>query len=182
MMVDSKSLPTELEISDAADVEWVKSRNDPAIWHEAAIAALAYRGDKHDFLPWLIQQPTMDRATAGWLFFWLQGSEYLQGKKDSFWAKIHDPDVVALLKDLCERSERIAFIEDRIGLDGGFEKERQACLAVIRDGLVAPDIVVPNAIIAKAFAARSGPAPYEVHDGTLLSLDFLRDSLPAIYS
>ncbi|MHC2002148.1 hypothetical protein ACYQR9_17185 [Methylobacterium sp. CM6241] len=181
-MTESSKLPAELDMTNAADVEWVRSRNDPAIWHEAAIAAVAYRGDKHGFLPWLIQQPNMDRATAGWLLFWLQGSKYLQGQKDSFWAKIYDNDAVSLLDSLCQRSEKIGFIEDSIGLDGGFEKERQACLAVIEDGLLATEITVPHAIIAKSFKSPSGTQPYEIHDGTLLSIDFLRDSMPELYS
>jgi hypothetical protein len=40
--------PEELDVTDLADVRWIMECGDPAIWHQAAMAALAYRGDPHE--------------------------------------------------------------------------------------------------------------------------------------
>jgi hypothetical protein len=92
--------PTEIDMSESTDVAWVKARNDPALWHRATMATLAYLGDRHGFLPWVVQQPNMDRATAGWLLLWLQGSRYLRGAQSDYWARISDGEVVRLLNSL----------------------------------------------------------------------------------
>ena len=63
-----RDAPEEIDMSEAGHVAWVKAQRDPALWHQAAMAALAYRGDDHGFLHWLLEQPEMDRATAGWIF------------------------------------------------------------------------------------------------------------------
>jgi hypothetical protein len=145
-------------------------------------AIFAYVGDRHDFLPWLILQPEMDRATAGWMFLWA-GSRYLVGDGPTSFDlnRVSGEEVVRLFGALCERSERIGFSEDRLGLDPHFEAERQACLAVIANAQVAHGITVPHAIIGRPFAAPSGSADYEVHDGLLVSTHFLRSALPHIY-
>ena len=59
-----EQVPEEIDLADAAHVAWVKSQRDPALWHQAAMAALAYRGDDYDFLPgfsnsrrWTAQPP-----------------------------------------------------------------------------------------------------------------------------
>jgi hypothetical protein len=64
-------------MTDARHDNWVRASNDPAIWHEAAIAVFLYLGDRHGFQPWLVRQPDIDRATAGWLFLSRRGSDYL---------------------------------------------------------------------------------------------------------
>ena len=43
-------------MAEADHAAWVKAQRDPALWHQAAMAALAYRGDHHGFLPWLLER------------------------------------------------------------------------------------------------------------------------------
>ncbi|MGH0001688.1 hypothetical protein ACQU0X_16585 [Pseudovibrio ascidiaceicola] len=161
--------PFELNLDQAEDVEWIMSQNDPALWHEAAVAALAYVGDKHGFLFWLIKQNRMDRATAAHLFFWLEGSEYLRGKISSFYAAIGDQEVVELLKKICERSETIGFEENNLGLLKSFENERQNCLTVVASGNVKSGVVVPTMLISEPFEPETESGDYFIDDGLLLN-------------
>lgn len=173
-MTSNDAFPDEIDMERAADVALVKSLNDPALWHEAATAVFAYLGDPHGFLPWLIQQPGLDRATAGWLLLWPQGSRFLRGETDSFYARIPDREVVGLLTALCERGERLGFSEDRVGLDGDFEPERQACRAVVEAGETVAGVTPPLAIIGRPFAPPRSGCDYEVHDGLLLNKRLFR--------
>ena len=102
----------ELDIAEADHAAWVKAQRDPALWHQAAMAVLAYRDDDHGFLPWLLQQPEMDRATAGWIFLWPEGSLYLRGETDFPLNHISSEGMVALFRALCERSESTGFSRD----------------------------------------------------------------------
>src|SRR5262245_37995091 len=95
----------EIDMTEAEHVAWVRAQRDPALWHQAAMAALAYRGDRHGFLHWLLEQPEMDRATAGWIFLWAEGSRYLRGKTDFPLNHISSEDMMALFRSLCARSE-----------------------------------------------------------------------------
>ncbi|MBY6240134.1 hypothetical protein [Methylosinus sp. Sm6] len=174
-------LPDQIDMADAEQDKWVRASNDPAIWHEAAIAVFLYLGDKHGFLTWLVQQPDMDRATAGWLFLSRRGSEYLQGARDGFYSKLPDDEHCKLLDALCKRSERLGFRFDRMGVNSTCEEERQRCGEVIAKGKIAAGIVPPVAILEKPFTKSPGASIYECHDGELLSLNFLRASLPEIY-
>ncbi len=76
------SLFDALDMCDAAHVEWVKSQNDPELWHAAAVAVLVYLGDPQQFLLWLVEQPEMDRATAGYVFLGRGGARYLEGRPE----------------------------------------------------------------------------------------------------
>jgi len=179
-MPDSDTLPQELDMSEPRDVAWVKARNDPEIWHQAAIATIAYLGDKHGFLPWLVQQPAMDRATAAWLLLNFEAPRYLRGEDYSFWARIHDDDVRSLFNALCDRSERIGFSKDDLGLPPAIEPQRQACLDVHAKGEVAAGMTFPFAILGKPFKAPRLDTSYQVHDGILVSSAFLRSELAHI--
>ncbi len=158
----------ELDMSEAEHVAWVKAQRDPALWHQAAMAALAYRGDRHGFLPWLLEQPEMDRATAGWIFLWAEGSRYLRGKTDFPLNHISSETMVALFRSLCARSEGPGFSRDDLGLDPDFEPERRACLDVVARNEVAAGIVVPAQIIARPFAPPKRDARYTLDDGIIL--------------
>jgi predicted esterase len=58
----------------------------------------------------------MDRATAGWIFLWAEGSRYLRGATDfNFNSGVRD--VEALLRSVCERSKGMGFSNDALGLD-----------------------------------------------------------------
>lgn len=158
----------EIDMAEAADVARVKAARDPALWHEAAMAALAHRGDPHGFLPWLVEQPELDRATAGWIFLWAEGSRYLRGDTRFPFDHCADEAMVALFAALCARSERSGFGGDDIGLDRDFEAEREACLAVIAGGAVTAGITVPHAIIGTPFAPPRDNSRYTLDDGIIL--------------
>jgi len=176
-------LPDEIDITKEADVDWLKAQADPAIWHEAAIAALAYLGDEHGFVTWLVQQPEMDRATAGWILMWSPFREFLTGDRASmFKTGVTVPELIEILTALCERSDRIGFSNDRLGLEDEWEKPRQACMAIIEGGELDPRLRVPIAIVSKPFAAPLEEMPYSVHDGMLVSTQFFKRMLPDLFT
>src|SRR5437868_8697268 len=127
----SEETPEEIDMAEAAGVAWVKAQRDPALWHEAAMAALAYRGDAHGFLDWLIAQPDMDRATAGWMFLWPEGSLYLRGETDFPLDHVSSAKMVALFRALCERSVAMGLCagrhRPRSRLRAGAPKMSEAC-------------------------------------------------------
>jgi hypothetical protein len=99
----NSELPDQIDISNAADVDWVKAQADPAIWHEAVVAALARRGVRHGFVTWRVQQPEMDRATAGWILLWSPFREFLPGDRASmFETGVTVPERIDILTALCE--------------------------------------------------------------------------------
>jgi hypothetical protein len=158
----------ELDMAEAEHAAWVKAQRDPALWHQAAMAALAYRGDGHGFLPWLLEQPEMDRATAGWIFLWPEGSLYLRGETDFPLNHITCEGMVALFRALCTRSESMGFSRDDLGLDPGFEPERKVCLDVVARNQVAAGIIVPRQIISRPFAPPKEDTRFTLDDGIIL--------------
>jgi hypothetical protein len=160
--------PEQIDMAEAADVTWVKLHRDPALWHQAAMAALAYRGDRHGFLHWLLSQPEMDRATAGWIFLWAEGSRYLRGETNFLLNHLSSEKMIVVFAGLCQRSEGAGFHNDDLGLDKDFEPERKACLEVIASGKLAAGIVVPKRIIAKPFDAPQRDGRFTLDDGIIL--------------
>lgn len=158
----------EIDMSEADHVAWVRAQRDPALWHQAAMAALAYRGDYHGFLHWLLEQPEMDRATAGWIFLWAEGSRYLRGETDFPLNHISSESMIALFRLLGVRSEGVGFSRDDLGLDQDFEPERKACLDVIARNQVAAGTIVPRQIIARPFAPPKRDARFTLDDGIIL--------------
>ncbi len=158
-----------LDMSEAAHVAWVRSRRDPALWHFAAMAALAYKRDKHRFLPWVVTQPELDRATAGWLFLWPEGSLYLLGTPDhfDFLNFATKDDMTALAKAICERSQNLGFQRDAIGLDKDFDAERLKCLDLATRGKMAPGRMFPARLLAMPFSPEAKDLPYCLDDGLI---------------
>ncbi len=156
-------------MTNSDHVAWVKSQRDPALWHEAAIAVLAYCHDDHGFLPWLLEQPDMDRATAGWLLFWPEGSLYLSGETShfDFLDNSNEAEMVAMLHSLCARSETKGFARDELGLDQGFEAERQRCLDIVAQDEVANGLTVPHRIISQGFV-KPTTVKYAAQDGGII--------------
>jgi hypothetical protein len=161
--------PEEIDMSRADHVAWVKSRNEPALWHQAAMAVLAYCHDDHGFLAWLIEREEMDRATAGWLFLWPEGSLYLLGKTQTFGLLDHssEAEMVDLLNKLCLRSERRGFVHDELGLDADFDGERRKCLGVAERGEVVEGRMAPMAILSQPFKRPSPSKYYAVDEGLI---------------
>lgn len=158
-----------LDIGQLEYVEWLKSQHDPDLWHQAAQAELAFFS-RADFIGWLIQQPAMDRATAGWLFLWTESQRYLKGKVDDF--DLY-PHWLPMLKALCERSEGIGFCDDNLGLEPEFEAHRLKCLEVVASGETSAGVVVPHAIIDRPFAAPK-PSRYIIDDGLIYTVEQFR--------
>ena len=147
-----------------------QASRDPALWHQAVMAALAYRGDKHGFASWALQQPELDRATAGWIFLWAEGSRYLRGETEFLLEHVPARNMVALFRSVCERSEGMGFANDSLGLDPGFEEERLNCLAVIAEGEVAPGIVAPTALLARPFSPPRADDRYTLEDEIIICI------------
>jgi hypothetical protein len=117
------------------------------------MAVLAGCHDDHGFLPWLLTQPDMDRATAGWLFLWPEGSMYLVGNTSN-WSLLDnstEPEMLSLFSAICERSEQSGFARDECGLDAGFEAERLKCLEIFAQGKVLSGITFPHRLISTPF-------------------------------
>jgi hypothetical protein len=157
----------DLNMCDAEHVAWVKSQRDPELWHAAAICVLVYLGDPQRFLLWLIDQPEMDRATAGYVFLGREGQRYLQGQKEFYGEGLSGDDLRDVHEALCRRGATTGFTNDTIGLHPGFESDRRACLDLVARGAVAEGIPVPHAIIDTPFPAERKTA-YVVEDGTIL--------------
>jgi hypothetical protein len=162
----SEQFEEGVDMAEKMHVEWVQSQRDPDLWHQAAQAALAYRNDRHNFLPWLVQQPEMDRATAGWIFLWAEGSRYLRGENKFYLNTLSDDSMLALLQALCQRSEDRGFSEDRLGLDPDFEAERLKCVELVAKGEIATAMVVPHACIDRPFATPQR-SRYSLDDGMI---------------
>ena len=161
----------EIYMTEAADVAWVQAQTDPALWHEATMATLAYCGDPHDFLPWVLQQPKTDRATAGWIFLWAEGSRYLRGKTDFPFGKLSSAKMLALFRTICDRSQAIGFTNDNLGLDGSFEAQRLECLAILEDGGIASDVVAPSRLLEKPFDPPCRDPRFMLDDGIIICRD-----------
>ena len=110
----------------------------------------------------------MDRATAGWIFLWPEGSLYLRGETDFPLNHITSAGMVALFRALCARSESLGFSRDDLGLDPDFEPERKRCLDVVARNEVATGIIVPRQIISRPFAPPKKDARYALDDGIIL--------------
>lgn len=162
------STPEELDMAEEKDVAWVQAQRDPALWHLATMAALAYRGDHYGFLNWVLQQPETDRATAGWIFLWAEGSRYLRGKTDFPLNHLRSEAMLDLFRAICDRSQRIGFTTDALGLDQDFEPERVSCLSVIENGEVAAGIVPPVALLTKPFDRPRSDKRFMLDDGIIL--------------
>jgi hypothetical protein len=171
-MFDRRTAPgEEIDVSEAAHVAWIRAQRDPSLWHQAVMAALAYRRDLHGLIPWVLAQPELDRATAGWLFLWPEGSRYLRGVREFPLNHASSLHMLALFRAVCERSERVGFATDVLGLEPGFEAERQAALAVIAGGEVAPGLVAPHALLAQPFPPERPDHRLVLDDGLILLMD-----------
>jgi hypothetical protein len=157
----------DLDMSNPEHVAWVKAQRNPELWHAAAICVLVYLGDPQRFLLWLIEQPEMDRATAGYVFLGREGAHYLQGRTEFHGEGLSGLDLRDVLHALCRRGSTTGFTNDTIGLPPGFESARRACLDLVARSAVAEGIPVPHAIIDTPFPLQRKTA-YFVEDGTIL--------------
>ena len=160
----------ELNMRDAAHVDWVKSQREPDLWHAAAIAIVNYLGDPRGFLVWLMDQPETDRATAGYIFFGAGGSDYLRGQTDFGGEGLSDQEWLSAMQSVCGRATKLGFVNDALGLHPGVEAERQACIELINRGQVADGIAVPHTLLDAPFPPEQ-KRRYFVEDGAVLNYD-----------
>jgi hypothetical protein len=160
----------ELNMRDAEHVEWVKSQRDPELWHVCAIAALTYLGDPRGFLVWLFDQPEVDRATAGYIFLGAYGRDYLRGETDFNGEGLSGQEWLRTMEAICRRAANAGFSNDVLGLHPGSEPERQACLDLVKTGMIAEGVVIPHAILDAPFPPER-KLRYFVEDGAVLDYD-----------
>jgi len=171
-MFDRETAPSEeIDVAEEAHVAWIRSQRDASLWHQATMAALAYRSDPHDFIPWVLTQPELDRATAGWLFLWSEGSRYLRGERDFPHYNVSSERMLAIFRAVCERSEGVGFANDFIGLDSDFEPERLRSLDVVACGEVSVGLVVPRVLLDRPFPPERPEKRFVLDDGLLLLSD-----------
>lgn len=65
-MADRTDLQDSIDMTDARHDNWVRASNDPAIWHEAAIAVFLYLGDRHGSSPgWCANPISIEQPRDG---------------------------------------------------------------------------------------------------------------------
>lgn len=163
----------KIDMASKKAVAKVQAHRDPMLWHHATMAALAYRGDKHGFGHWVLQQPETDRATAAWIFLWAEGSRYLLGETDFALENVSSDAMLAIFRAVCVRSEGAGFTNDDIGLDDDFDEERRTSLAVIANGQLASGIIAPKALLARPFGRPRDDERFVLEDGIILCAERL---------
>ena len=157
----------ELDLTDADHIMWLKSTPDSELWHVAVQASLAYTDDPHRFVPWVVAQPGLDRGTAGWIFFWMEGSRFLTGETAFNHSFSDDAYILDVFSRLTERSEDTGFDHDNIGLDAGLEPERKKCFEIITANQVSSGRTAPHAIIDHAYSAEKEIKGIDIVEGTI---------------
>ena len=117
----------------------------------------------------MMEQPA-DRATAGWIFLWAEGSRFLRGETSFPLDNLASDKMVSLFNAVCQRSEGAGFSNDSLGLDPGFEEERLNCLAVIEEGDLAPGIAAPMALLARPFDPPREDDRFILEDGIIITV------------
>ncbi|WP_209348071.1 hypothetical protein [Pontixanthobacter sp. CEM42] len=168
------SYPDSLDVDDLDDVTWIKSCQDPLVWHDAAMACLIFRGDKHGLIGWLAEQPQLDRVTAATMFLHrdngpriLRGDvvEYIQMKPDQ---------IIAMIKTLCERDSALSYSENGIGLGSGWEDAKQSIIAELSH-----HSSFPMHMLAKPIHHNTVNRPYyDIGEGELVSDNYIREHMP----
>lgn len=149
-----RTLPFDsLDLCNKDHFEWLKTQRDPELWHVAAMAAFAYTDDPHQFLSWLIEQPELDRSTAGFLFLAGNAGRYLKGETRFYGNGMSGNPYPDLMKRLAKRSETCGFSRDDIGLEPSFEVRRQEILDQVQRREIAPDRMVPFELINTPYPA-----------------------------
>lgn len=157
-----------IDMAAKKGVARAQSLRDPLLWHLATMAAIAYRGDRHGFVHWVLEQPETDRATAGWIFLWLDGHAYLRGVTAFTHAHLSSDHILGLLQATCARSEQIGFVNDRLGLDQEFETDRLKCLEVIEDEELADGSIVPWSLIGRPFGPPQQESRLMLNEGLII--------------
>ena len=157
---------SELSLRDPEHVAWLKSQRDPELWHAAGMAAII-SGDPHGFLPWLFDQPEVDRATAGYVFFGVYGNSYLEGGTEFGGEGLSDEEWRNVMAAICRRAAGPGFAGDKLGLHPGFEASRRKCLDLVKSGKAAQGIPIPHPLLDTPFPPER-KSRFLIEDGVLL--------------
>jgi hypothetical protein len=177
----ASDLPESVDVSDLADIEWLKVKGEPAMWHAAALACVTYKSDDHKFLDWLIENDETDRCTAAIVFLRFAGTDYLSTGhfRD---LPFNYGGVETLYAALLNRCERKGFNNSNFGLPEAYERERLACLALIESGAVHPAVKIPVNLLNSTYSGPIGPSQYiDVGEGELVTKQSWGNSLPHIF-
>ena len=169
--------PDTLDLSNAADVDWIKRCDDPLVWHTAALACLIFSGDRHDLLAWLIEQPSLDRVTAAAIF--LHGSNgvrHLKGEGVEY-VRIDNMLMEQLIDRLCALDKEQSWADHGIGLGEGWETERLTALADLADNPRAP-----VRLLERPIDRQTAQMPYsDLGEGDLFSEEHMRETMPYLF-
>ncbi len=154
----------EISLFDLDHVAWLKDQRDPLLWHVAAMSGLTY-GDPYGFTAWVMEQPELDRATAGFVFLGRYGPDWLGGTPILGGDGLGGEELVAVFEAICRRSA-IGFGQDELGLHPGFDPTRVACLDLIDLGRVTVEVPAPRSLVATPFPP-AVPHGYAIEDGAI---------------
>ena len=169
--------PDFLDVNDKDDVEWIKQSNDPLVWHTAALACLIFRGDEHDLLTWLTQQPNLDRVTAASMFLHGgNGASFLLGRPLNY-VQMPQEQLAKMLKCLCEQDATRTLVDSGIGLEPGWESARQDTIKELADHPLAP-----LAMLSRPVDRQTVTMPYsDIGEGDLASRKYLKEEMPFLF-
>jgi hypothetical protein len=77
-------------------------------------------GDPRGFLVWLVDQPEMDRATAGYIFLGAYGADY-RGQTDFSGEGLSGQEWLHAVEAVCRGAATIGFTNDSLGLHPGLK-------------------------------------------------------------
>jgi len=169
-----QGLLDEIDVNNPDHIAWAKALGNPLVWHDCALACLIFRGDAHEFLLWLVQQPRLDRVTAAAIFLHEgNGPNYLSG--ESLVAKHLDENQIGrIIEALCDLDLAHALTDNGIGLPEGWEQARLDTLASLPDH---PDI--PLRFLRDPINQQTANMPYrDIGEGDLMSVGYMRTAMP----
>ena len=169
--------PESLDVGDINDVNWIKQSNDPLVWHAAAMACLIFRGDKHDLIPWLVQQPSLDRVTAAAMFLHRSNGIRRLTNDQVELVQMKQGQVEEMIDLLCKLDTTQIVPDNGIGLASGWELERQEAVT-----LLANNPRIPRAILDRPIDRQTAAMPYtDIGEGELVSDAFMRKNMPFMF-
>ncbi len=173
-------LRESLDLAKADDIAWVKQSGDPLIWHVAALSMVVFGYEGKGFLTWLVEQERMDRVTALAIFLaQSNGKNRLTGgilppeEMPEPYRSRHR-SINRAIDRLCELDKQRSWPEHGIGLEPGWEEERQTLLAQFHG-----DPRFPRNMFARPIPQQTARMPYhDLGEAELFSDDYIREHMP----
>ncbi len=179
-MSTAEDLIPALDLDNIEHIEWLKIHNNPADNFEVVSAEMCFRNDPHQFIDWLIDQPDLDRGTAGFIFFGAGGLERVMGSQH--YGRVDPEWADRLLYALCARSEQRGFQFDRIAPPSWCNDSRDKLLDFLSNNAPSADFLIPYNLFNAPFPAEGMASHYsEIGEGELVTDSYLSETLPDIY-